>query len=211
LADVGWQAMPKHVARFWADALAARERHVVWFSRRVTRDYVGFLDYLCRIGDRPCDVVDLTETIVPVRGDDGAIGGSRRAICTGLLDGYQFLEGDLFGCAAPLADDVRAAYRAEWDRLRAENAPLRIVTPELHLVSVPLTHFDEELLKRIQPHLLKAARIIGQVLTEKWDMDILEVDDFFLSRRLMALVRAGKIEGRGDLTQIRFSEVRLLP
>jgi hypothetical protein len=175
----------------------------------VTRDYAGFLAYLHRIGDRPCDVVDLTATVVPVRGCHGSIRGSRRAVCAGLLDAYQFLEGNLFTSAVPLAEETRGAYRLEWDRLRAENAALRIVTPELRLASVPLNHFDEMLLKQVRPDFLKAARIIGTVLADRWDADIHEVSDFFLARRLLALVRANMIEGKGDLTQIGFSEVRL--
>ena len=185
------------------------ERHVVWFSRRVTRDYLGFLHYLDVVGDRPCNVVDLTETVVPVRDDDNTMRGSRRAICPGLLDVYQFLEANLFDDAAPLAEETRTVCRFEWERLRSEDAALRILTPDLQLSSVPLTHFGEALLTQMRPDFLKAARIIGRVLVDQWDADIHQVSDFFLSRRLMARVRAGKIEGKGDLTRIEFSEVRL--
>jgi hypothetical protein len=177
----------------------------------VTRDYVGFLHYLSRIGNRSCDVADLTEILVPVRSGQGAIRGSRRAISIGLLESYQFLDGNLFACAVPLADEVRAVYRAEWERLHAENAPLRVITQDLCLASVPLNYFDDMLLQRVQPRFLKAARIIGQVLADKWDADIIEVGDFFLSRRLLTLARAGVIESKGDLTRIGFSEVRLPP
>ena len=208
LGDADWQEIAPLVAAFWNDALAGSERHVVWFSRRVTRDYVGFLEYLYRTGERPCDVVDLTEKVVAVRGPDGSIRGSRRAICTDLLEAYQFLEADLFASAVPLSDEARRAYLLEWDRLCSENAALRIVMPDLRLASVPLTHFDDALMRQVRPDFQKTARIIGKVLADKWDADIYEVDEFFLSRRLLALVREGLIEGKGDLTQIRFSEVR---
>lgn len=208
LGDANWQEIAPLVAAFWNDAQSASERHVVWFSRRVTRNYVGFLEYLHRIGDRPCDVVELTETVVPLRGRDGSVRGSRRAICTGLLEAYQFFEGDLFASAVPLSDEARGAYRLDWDRPRAENAALRIVGPDLRLASVPLTHFDEALLQHVRPDFQKAARIIGKVFAEKWDADIYEVDEFFLSRRLAMLARTGAIESKGDLTQIGFSEVR---
>lgn len=211
LGETGWREIAAHVAAFWNDALSARERHVVWFSRRVTRDYVGFLEYLYRIGDRPCDVVDLTETVVPVRGYGGSIQGSRRAICTGLLDAYQFVEVDLLARASPLGDEARAAYRVDWERLRSDDAALRIVTRNLCLASVPLTYFDAALLEQVRPDFQKVARIIGKVLADKWDADIYDVGDFFLSRRLLILVRAGRIEGKGDLTRIGFSEVRLCP
>jgi uncharacterized protein DUF3658/uncharacterized protein DUF1835 len=206
-----WRAIVPQVEAFWTAALAGDARHIVWFSRRVTRDYTGFLDYLWWIGDRPCDVVDLTETMVPVRGSDGAVRGSRRAICTGLLDAYQFLDANLFAQATPLADDIRRRYRTQWEELRAENAALRVVTPELRLVSAPLNQFDDALLKQMQHRFLKAARVIGHAMMEQWDRDIIDVDDFFLSRRLLMLARAGVIESQGDLRHIRFSEVRVRP
>jgi hypothetical protein len=207
LGDPKWRDIVPHVERFWA-ALHGDERHVVWFSRRVTRDYAGFLEYLSRIGDRPCDVVDLTEIIVPVRGVDSAIVGSRRAITVGLLEAYQFLDANLFAQAVPLTDETRGRYRAEWDELRNENAPLRVVTSDLRLMSAPISHFDAVLLKQIEPRFLKAARIVGTAMMEQWDQDIINVGDFFLSCRLSILARAGVIESKGDLRRLAFSEVR---
>jgi len=198
-----------HVEAFWAEVLSDRKRHVVWFSRRVTRDYAGALEYLWRMGDRPCDFVDLTEASVPVRDAGGEIRGSRRAICTGLIEAYQFLDGNLFSLTAPVSSEARAAHRALWAKLRDENSPLRVVTPDLQLVSAPLTHFDERLLKEVQTRFLKAARIVGRAMMEKWDQGIIDVDDFFLAHRLMALSREGAIESTGDLRRITHSEVRL--
>jgi hypothetical protein len=135
----------------------------------------------------------------------------RRALAIGLIEAYQFLDCNLFAQASPLTDDARRRYRAEWDRLRAENAPLRVVTPDLHLVSASLTHFDATLLKHVEHRFLKAARIVGHAMMEQWDHDIIDVDDFFLSRRLLMLARSGVIEGKGELRYMRFSEVRLPP
>lgn len=134
LGEPEWREIVPHVDAFWAAALSGTDRHVVWFSRRVARDYCGFFDYLWRIGDRPCEVVDLTEARVPARASDGTLRGSHRAICASFTESYQFLDGNLFGRAVPLADDLRAAYRAEWEQLRTENAPLRIITDQLRLV-----------------------------------------------------------------------------
>lgn len=209
LHDDGWHAIVPHVEKFWADALAGNEHHVVWFSRRVTQDYAGFLEYLWRIGDRPCDVVDLTGVMVPVRNAAGDMAGSRPARALGFLDSYQFIDGNLFSQAVPLGAKARATYHGEWAKLRDENSPLRIVTPELRLVSVPLTHFDEMLLSRMQTRFLKSARIIGQVMSRAWDSEVYDVGDFFLSSRLIALVKAGVIEAQGNLRRMRYSEVRL--
>jgi len=208
LGDLGWHEIVPLVAEFWDAVLAGSARHVVWFSRRVTRDYAGFLEYLWRIGDRPCDIVDLTETLVALRAGDGTVKASRRAICVGLMASYQFRDGNLFSQAIPLTQEARAACRAEWARLRGENAPLRVLTRNLQLASAPLASFDDALLQRVRPDFLKAARIIGEVLTSDWDDDIHSVGEFFLACRLAALARAKVIESKGDLRRIGFSEVR---
>ena len=181
LGDDDWQQIVPHVEEFWARALSGSEHQVVWLSRRVTRDYAGFLEYLWRIGDRPCDIVDLTDTMVSVRGSDGSVRRSRRAVCAGFTKSYQFLDGNLFSHAVPLADEARAAYRSEWEQLRSENAPLRVVTDDLRLISAPLSYFDDAMLKQMQPRFLKATRIIGFALVEKWDSDIFEVGDFLVA------------------------------
>jgi Protein of unknown function len=209
LHDPGWRQIVPHVEKFWTDALAGSERHVVWFSRRVTQDYAGFFEYLWRLGDRPCDVVELTELMVPLRAADGSITGSRRASAIGFIESYQFLDGNLFSYAARLGDEARAAYHAEWAVLCKENTPLRIVTSDMRLVSVPLTYFDDLLLSRIQARFLKSACIIGEVMSRTWGTEIYDVGDFFLSSRLIALAKAGVIEPKGDLRRMMFSEVRL--
>lgn len=209
LGDAAWHDIVAPVDAFWASALGNEDRHFVWFSRRVTRDYAGFLEYLWRIGDRPCEVVDLTDVIVPVRGPDSTIVSSRRAITVDFLEAYQFLDANLFAQAVPLADEDRRRHRTHWDDLRQDNAPVRIVTRDLRLISVSLTHFDAALLKQMDSRFLKAARIVGAAMMEQWDHDIIDVGDFFLSCRLSILARAGVIESKGDLRRLAFSEVRL--
>jgi hypothetical protein len=209
LIDDGWNEIVPYVEQFWREALADGPRHVVWFSRRVARDYTGFLEYLRRVGERPCDLVDLTEALIARRDQRGQAMRDRRALALGLLYAHDIVDSDLLARATPLSDDARRRYRADWDRLQQENAALRIVTPDLTLESVPITHFDVELLKHVEGRFLKSARVIGAVLAQFWDADIFNLSDFFLARRLLTLARAGVIESRGDLTRIRFSEVRL--
>jgi hypothetical protein len=69
------------------------------------------------------------------------------------------------------------------------------------------TDFDKALLQQATERWQKAAKIIGQVM-----MSVGEDDwpgDTYLAERLQALVTAGKLESQGDLSRIRFSEVRL--
>lgn len=136
---------------------------------------------------------------------------SQRAICASFTHSYQFLEAKLLSHAAPLSAEARAVHQAQWAKLRAENAALRILTDDLRLSSAPLSYFDAALVKEIRPDFLKAARIIGTLLVPQWDAEIYNASDFFLGQRLLMLARAGVVEGKGDLRQIAFSEVRLPP
>lgn len=67
--------------------------------------------------------------------------------------------------------------------------------------------FDLRLLAHATKNWQKAARVIGLILMEGDDEHW--PGDEFLATRLKALVAAGKLESQGDLTKIRFSEVRL--
>lgn len=207
LAEDDWRELVPFVEQFWTDALSSDACHVVWFSRRVTRDYTGFLDYVTRIGDRPCYVVDLTEVNISYRDRRAGVSRVRRAMTPGFLDAQEIIENDLISRAVPLTLEERRVFQDDWRRLQGENAPLRIIDPDLKLTSVPITHFDNDLLKYVQPHFLKAARIVGDVMGRQ--EDIYHVGDFFLSCRLLALAEAGMIEAVGNLKHIRFSEVRL--
>lgn len=53
----------------------------------------------------------------------------------------------------------------------------------------------------------KVARIVGTALTH-WP-EVAEVPIGFFARRVKALVEAGKVESKGNLDYMRFSEVRL--
>jgi hypothetical protein len=54
----------------------------------------------------------------------------------------------------------------------------------------------------------KVARIVGTALT-KGPEELAEVPVGFFARRVRALVESGKLEAKGDLNYMRFSEVRL--
>jgi hypothetical protein len=94
-----------------------------------------------------------------------------------------------------------------------ENAPLRVVDAD-GLRSAPITFFDQQLLSFAKASWQKPARIIGEVMAEwvaPWPSmePYFQAGDGILAERIIALVEAGALEGRGDLTDIRRSEVRL--
>lgn len=67
---------------------------------------------------------------------------------------------------------------------------------------------DELLLSHVASSWRKAAMVIGTVLLEHRE-ELAGTDDSALLKHLQALTDSGRIEARGDLSQMRFSEVRI--
>lgn len=64
---------------------------------------------------------------------------------------------------------------------------------------------DSAILAECSPHFLKVARIIGDVRVR---LEPAEINPELIDR-IIALVEAGRLEGDGNLTRWRYSEVRL--
>jgi uncharacterized protein DUF3658/uncharacterized protein DUF1835 len=187
---------------FWDEALSEDVRKVAWLSRRSAPEYCAFLEWLWRLGDKPCEVIDLT---------DMPVGSRRRAFSLVLLHPEEIADNRLWDSAAPLDGSTRERFQSLWRRLRAENAPLRVADAD-GLQSAPITFFDQQLLSFAKSGWQKPARIIGEVMAE-WVMPEMEpyfqAGDGILSARIPDLVERGLLEGRGNLLDIRGSEVRL--
>jgi hypothetical protein len=95
-----------------------------------------------------------------------------------------------------------------WARLRAENAPLRVISSQ-GLVSAPITFFDPVLLSCATDKWQRVARIVGEALVKDMEDGLLQYGDLLLSARVQALVEAGGLESSGDLRDIQRCEVRL--
>ena len=74
---------------------------------------------------------------------------------------------------------------------------------------IPQTRIEELLLSHVGKHWRKAAMVIGTVLVEHRS-ELEGLGDSELLEHLQSLAASGKIEALGDLTQMRFSEVRRL-
>jgi hypothetical protein len=196
---------------FWRDALDEGVSRVVWLSRRSPQEFAGFLEFISRLGDAPCDVVDLTEFVLPERIINGRPYPRFLPGSLAMLTADRILIHDLPNLAEPLAPALRAQYRSAWATLCAENADLRVIDTQLNLVSAPITYFDQQLMSGAKEDWLKSARIIGHTLGTFMDGPRYQAGDLLLASRVRALVKAGLLEGAGDLWQIRFSEVRLPP
>jgi len=95
-----------------------------------------------------------------------------------------------------------------WRKLRAENAPFRVVAGD-ELVSARIAFYDDYLISCADGQWRNAALVIGHAMfsAEKRGHD---VGDAVLYGRLRALAAAGRLESRGDLSRpSRFSKVRL--
>lgn len=187
---------------FWIEALKPGRRLIAWTSARVAQERAGFLEWLWRLGDAPCEVIDLS-----------AMQAGRYPAVLGMLEVEDILSAGLLGAAALLSPADRARHHQTWRRLRAENAPLRIIQ-DGELTSAPLEVFDEKLLSYAPADWTPAARVVGEVMGEVFDDYIFQVGDLVLSARLWALAQTGAIELRapphtGKRPPLRGQEIRL--
>jgi Protein of unknown function/Domain of unknown function (DUF1835) len=200
-AETSAECFPDDSA-FWKEALRDDVRKVAWMSRRSAPEYCGFLEWLWRLGGQPCEVVDLT---------DMPVGNRRRAFSLSLLDPEEIVDNGLLDRTTHLDAAARAYHLGIWRRLRTENAPLRVVGPN-GIQSAQLSYFDAQLLSFAKASWQKPARIIGEVICE-WVAPEMEpyfqAGDGVLAARIPVLVEQGLLEGRGNLLDMRASEVRL--
>ena len=190
------------MAAFWTAALAPGRRRIVWVTRRSPKEYAGLLEFLRQIGDEPFEIIDLTDVAIePTAFTEERIGA------TWAIHPGEFLQYRLFERASPLSPEDRVRYADTWSRLRAENAPLRVIENG-ELCSAPMTYFDAQLLSAATGEWRRAAYLVGVTLVEIWETSFYQTGDLVLFARVRALVDSGDLEGRGDLTTPSF-EVRL--
>ena len=177
-------------------------------SRRDAHWYCGFLEWLSRVGEEPCDLIDVTDLMVSGRRSSGEHGPPFMVISPSVLAPDQIIEAGLLERSAPLTAIERGQYRALWTALRAEDAPLRIVGGG-GLVSAPITVFDSLIKSSATRSWQKMARVLGEALVQSWDGDYHPVGDLVLRVRIRALAEAGDLEWRGDLFDMPNCEIRL--
>jgi len=150
-----------------------------------------FLACADRLDDRPYDIVDVTGrhtpavvSIIPEAGLHALLGSER-----------------------PISIAEKDEACRQWQRLKAENAPFRIVS-DGGLVSAPIDYFDPLLLECAKTDWRKCARIVGEAMS--YDMEpYFQVGDLMLLTRILALVEAGKLLADGDPWDMQACRVRL--
>jgi hypothetical protein len=175
---------------FWNRFTTTDDRLVVWFGRLSAKELAFFLALADRLGDRSCDIVDVT-------------GPRSPAVSIVPTDQLRVL----LGTERPITSQEREEASRQWRRLRVENAPFRVVTPT-GLVSVPADHFDPLLIERATPEWRKIARVVGDTMGYNIE-PYMQVGDLMLLARVVALIDEGKLLADGDPWDMHSCRVRL--
>lgn len=204
-----WDVVTALSEQFWHEALSPDHRKVAWLSRRSTMEYAGFLEWLWRLGDQPCEIIDLTDLKVFRGHEQGPPMPAALAVSLGILSPKHINDHHLFDQAKALPATARSEYRTLWRQLRAKNAPLRVLADDT-LVSAPISFFDALVMSHVTDQWRKVARVVGHALYSQMDDCIFQTGDLFLASRINALVEAGRLELQGrSALEMRYSEVRL--
>jgi len=200
-----WSKIVADNAPLLAASLAEDVRPVVWFSRRDTQSYAGFLWWLSHRGDGPCDVVDLTETILPARKVRGETLPAELAISPAVVPAVDLV--DLRGEARPLSPEERRRYQRMWQALVRQNTALRVIEGD-ELVSAPITYFDDLLLSWTTHQWRKMFRIFLETYCGFKEQGLHQAGDLLIHARLRALVSRGALDVVGDPSRMEYCEVR---
>jgi hypothetical protein len=189
---------------FWTAPLAPDIKPVAWMSRRCTQEYANFLEWLCRMENLPCQIIDLTEVKFPSEREPEHSWFVRSSA---LITPKNFLKYKLWDTAIELREVDRQRYCNIWRVLRAENAPLRILR-DGELVSAPMDVFDARIMRQVSTEWQKLSRVVGYTLALDIDDECQQLGIDVLHSRLRVLVESGALEGRGNLHSLREGEVR---
>lgn len=204
-----WEDVRPGVDGFWQAALDASRPRVVWLSRRSAPDFCGFLEWFRRNGDLPFQLIDLTELRFPSQDNPNVF---EHSLLPGSVRAERMVDLSLWDLAQPVADAQRHEWLVLWDKLRAENAPVRRLTVD-GLVSSPLEIFDAQFLGYIDKTWKRAARVVGEFLAASMydsfaDVHVYQTGDIFPFARLDTLIEDGVLDGRWDGPRGRNLSVR---
>ena len=200
-----WETEAAPLKAFWERAATTDDRLVVWFGRHSALELAFFLAWADRLGERPYNIVDVTGLPLPSNRPDGSPAFSTGAPAVSIMPEY--LLRPLLGNERQVTAQETAEARRQWRRLRAENAPFRVVTPT-GLVSAPVDHFDHVLMEGVTSEWRKVARIVGDTLGLNYE-PYRQVGDIMLLGRVVALIDQGKLLAEGDPWDMHTCRVRL--
>jgi hypothetical protein len=203
-----WDDVIKESEQFWSKVLTTDKLRVLWFSRRSAMEYTGFLECVWRLGDVPYSVIDISDLPIVYRNNRRERLPPQVGACVSLITHEVMLDNGLIDKATPVTAEQKSSFHSLWSKLCAENAPFRVVDAK-GINSAPITFFDELVRSCVIQDWRKSARVIGEALSKDWESGYHQVGDLVLFARLQKLVELGKVQSRGDMSDMRQSEVRL--
>jgi hypothetical protein len=186
--------MEGELRQFWDRVTSTRDHLVVWFGRRSALELAFFLAWADRLQEQTYHVVDVTGRQLPFKRRDGSVVLSEAVRSVSIVQPDALRS--LFGEEQPITAQERDKSRRQWQQLRRENAPFRIVT-ETGLASTSIDHFDPMLLTRATSEWQTIRRLIGYTMAENSE-PYFQVGDWMLQARLVALVDQGRLLADGD-------------
>jgi hypothetical protein len=106
-----------------------------------------------------------------------------------------------------LSTDDRHRLANAFEEIVARGDVLRVYAGE-QIVSAESDHFDSYVLSFVKPTWERTVRVIGNCLGERQN-DKMMIGDAFFEWRVRSLIRAGRLEAQGDLSNMRGYQVRL--
>lgn len=195
--ELGFDPSPEieaHIEAFWRRIEAVRVEIVAWTSRRHVSEYCGFLELLRRAKGAPISCVNVAD-IACAEADGSPIPILSTAFSW--IPPHTIVENDLINRATSISAERRSAYEGEWQRLRKENAPLRVLTTS-GLVSAPITHFDNLIRSCVSNTWERCAVVVGRAI-RKTEGEFCQCSgDQLLFNRLQNLVKRNEIDGKKE-------------
>ncbi|WOF17004.1 hypothetical protein F1737_10100 [Methanoplanus sp. FWC-SCC4] len=195
--------------KFWSESEKCCDKRILWFSRRSSSEYSGFLEYLSRADDLfDVEVVDLTEGIASEGLNDryGRTISPYRYVPNSIAElRPEWLRGAV-KLSRKLSERETEYYFSVWDKLKNENSSLRIISRG-QLYSACDFVYDDFILKIVPPVWINAARVVGEalgLLSEEYA----NCGDTFIYSRLLFLLDSGIIEAKGDRKAMRSLNIR---
>jgi hypothetical protein len=202
-----WPGREEELQVFRDRLMAADICPIIWFGGYAAHELAFRMEFARLMAGRHYSYIDVTGLRFEVRWANGSEGEVRRAKAVSEMPPLALAE--LIGTEQPAVMETERRCWRDWDQLRKENAPFRIVTPA-GLRSVPLTYFDQRVLDHTGADWTPAALVIGRALGAGED-PYYQVGDLSLHQRLIALVDKGTLEAEGDPREIRACKVRISP
>jgi hypothetical protein len=190
---------------FWKHVRETNDQLVVWWGRHSSSEYAFFMALADRLCDRPFASIDVTGVRYSFTGLDGSRILSRATQRVSIMQG-EGLAG-LLDSQKPVNADERQESADRWRRLKEENAPFRILSPE-GLISAPIECFDNQILEQISSEWQKTLLVLWNAASLN-EEPYVQVSHYMLHRRLASLVDDGRVLADGDPCDARNSRVRL--